>query len=248
MTNPPLQPAEPRGRGCFAKACLTFVGLFVLLAVAFIGGGFWAFRHLQNTYSTTEPLTFGNVASDGAVTPEASADDNDDVTSDAPLPPNAQPQGVDAPQSVESVRSRWRAFEKGAKRNQPARVDLTADEINTLIAANRKLRGKAFVTVANNSGRVKVSIPLDQVYMMKGRYFNGEATVEPAADGDPRHARISNVVFANQSVPDSMLDTRLFGMSSIRGYMTDWLDDNNIAFFTIENGHVVAATQGATTR
>ncbi len=249
MTNPPLPSAESRGSGCFAKACLTFVCLFVLLAAAFIGGGFWAFRHLQNTYSTTEPLTFGNVTSDNGVTVDSSAE-SDDVSSDAPLSTTAQPQPQPAEslQPVEVIRARWRAFEKAAKRNEPARIDLTEDDINTLIAADRKLRGKAFVTVANNSGRVKVSVPLDQVYMMKGRYMNGEATVEPAADGDPRHAKISDVVLANQSVPESMLDTRLFGWSSIRGYMTEWLDDNNIAFFTIENGHVVAATRGATAR
>jgi hypothetical protein len=247
MTNPPLPSAEPRRRGCFAKGCLTVVALFVLLVVAFVGGGFWAFRHLQNTYSTTEPLTFANVTGDNGVTIAPSAE-NDDVSSDAPVSTTSRPEPMQAPQSVESIRARWRAFEKAAKRNEPARIDLTADDINTLIAANRKLHGKAYVTVANNSGRLKVSVPLDKVYMMQGRYFNGEATVEPAADGDPRHARISDVVLANQSVPESMLDTRLFGWSSIRSYMTDWLDDNNIAFFTIENGHVIAATRGATTR
>lgn len=247
MTKTPMLPAEPRGGGCFAKACLTFVCLFVLLAVAFIGGGYWAFRHLQNTYSTTEPLTLGNLTTDQGIVPEA-ADEDDTVTSDVPLSPNAQPQPIDAPEPVEVIRARWRVFEKAAKRNEPAQIDLTADDINTLIAANRKLRGKAFVTVANNSGRVKVSVPLDKVFMMEGRYFNGEATVEPAADGDPRHARISDVVLANQSVPESMLDTRLFGWSSIRGYMTEWLDDNNIAFFTIQNGRVIAATRAASNR
>jgi hypothetical protein len=247
MTNDPLPSTEPRSGGCFAKACLTFFCLLVVLVLAFVGGGFWAFRHLQNTYSTTEPLTLGNVTSDQGITPEASSDD-ETVTPDAPVAPNAQPPSVNTPQSSGPVDARWRAFEKAAKRNEPARIDLTADDINSLIAANGKLRGKAVVSVANNSGRVKVSIPLDKVYMMKGRFFNGEASVEAAPDGDPRHARISDMVLAGQSVPESMLDTRLFGWSSIRSYMTDWLDDNHIAFFTIENGHVVAATQGATTR
>ena len=241
-TTTALPPPEPRGSGCFAKACLTFVCLFVLLAVAFIGGGFWAFRHLQNTYSATQPLTFGNFTSSESTVP--GGDRNDSAAGEEPLTGDQQEQPVDTPESIETVRSRWRAFEKAAKHNQPARVDLTADDINTLIAGDRKLRGKAFVSIANNAARVKVSVPLDKVFMMKGRYLNGEATVEPAPDGDPRHALISNVVLANQSVPDAMLDTRLFGWSSIRGAMTDWLDDNNIAYFTIQNDHVVGATRG----
>lgn len=247
MIEQPTPAAEPRRSGCLAKACLTFVGLFVLLAVAFVGGGFWAFRHLQNTYSTSEPLTFGQVTSDDGLVAEPSARP-EDLSSEAPRTTSAVASPPEMPESSDSIRARWRAFEKAAKRNEPARIELRADEVNTLIAANRKLRGKAFVTIAGNTGRVKVSVPLDGVFMMKGRYFSGEATVEASPDGDPRHARISDVVLANQSVSEAMLDTRLFGWTSIRGYMTEWLDDNNIAYFTIENGRVVGATRGAAVR
>lgn len=243
MTTAPLPEPVPRSSGCFAKACLTFVCLFLLLAVAFIGGGYWAFRHLQNTYSATTPLTFGNVTSSEPAVPQTF---NDEIVDriDESLAEGPQTQPSEAAVPIEPVRARWRAFEKAAKHDQQAHIELTADDINSLIASDPKLRGKAFVTIANNSARVKVSVPLDDVFMMKGRYLNGEASVEPAPDGDPRHAQISNVVLANQNVPDTMLDTRLFGWSSIRGYMTDWLDDNNVAYFTIQDGRVVGDTRG----
>ncbi len=96
----------------------------------------------------------------------------------------------------------------------------------------------------NNAARVRVSVPLDGMFMMDGRYLNGEATVEPSADGDPRKARISNVVMGNQAVPESVLDRRLFGWSSIRGLMTDWLDEHNVTLLTIQDDRVIGETGG----
>ncbi|MBA3273441.1 MAG: hypothetical protein H0T11_06165 [Chthoniobacterales bacterium] len=244
----PIPTSPPRARsGCFAKGCLIFVGLFVFLSVAFIGGGFWALRHFQKTYSATSPLNFGNVTSTEQLTDTELGDDEDVDTDEAApvLEDQPVPQPMIAQEPYAKVRSRWRAFEKAAKRNQPTRIALTEGDINALFAGDPKLRGKANVAVANNSARVKVSVPLDDIFMMKGRYLNGEATVEPSPDGDPRKVRISNVILGEQAVPEAVLDRRLLGWSSIRGLMVDWLDDNNIDYFTIQNGTVIGATRGA---
>lgn len=239
MTNGIEAPRRGSGIGCFGKGCGAFLGLLLFLTIAFVGGGYWALRHLQNTYSSTEPLTFANVASSDSSLPE--------VDEGAPAEPGAAPvieeQGqtiVPAePVSVREVQARWRAFEKAADRHQPAHIELSAAEINALIDNDPKLRGKAAVTINHNVARVRVSVPLDGVFMMNGRYLNGEATVEPSPDGDPTHARITNIILANQAVADSALDRRLFGWSSIRGYMTDWLDDKDIRYFTIQDNRVI---------
>src|SRR5690242_10735526 len=46
----------------------------------------------------------------------------------------------------QAVRARWDAFEKAARAHEPARIELTADDLNALIASDSKLRGDAFVT------------------------------------------------------------------------------------------------------
>src|SRR5947207_195667 len=58
----------------------------------------------------------------------------------APLPTAAP--GVQSPQEV---RMRWDAFERAARAHQPARIELSADDINALIASEPSLRGKANV-------------------------------------------------------------------------------------------------------
>ena len=78
---------------------------------------------------------------------------------------------------------------------------------------------------------------------MNGRYLNGEATVEASSDGDPDKARITNITLGNQAVPDSVLDQRLLGWSSMRGLIREWLEDKNIAVFKIENGQVIGETR-----
>src|SRR3989440_12887506 len=42
-----------------------------------------------------------------------------------------------------AVRARWDAFERAARANEAARIELTADDINALIASDQKLRAKA---------------------------------------------------------------------------------------------------------
>ena len=54
-----IAPRQESGAGgCFGKGCLLFVALAFLLVIAFAGGTYWAMKRLQNTYSTTTPITF----------------------------------------------------------------------------------------------------------------------------------------------------------------------------------------------
>src|SRR5438309_3099401 len=60
----------------------------------------------------------------------------------------------------QSARTKWNSFERDAHAQAPARIEMTADELNALIASEPKLRGKARVSIDNNVGRLQVSIPL----------------------------------------------------------------------------------------
>jgi hypothetical protein len=89
-----------------------------------------------------------------------------------------------------------------------------------------------------------VSIPLDEFFMLGGRFLNGEATVEPSEDGDPAKAKITNVILANQSVPDNILERRVFGWLPIRTLINQWLEEHNIATFSIRDGRVIGEAHG----
>src|SRR5262249_51245951 len=51
---------------------------------------------------------------------------------------------------------------------------LTADELNAYIQKNAEFRGKFYATIADGKVRAQVSLPLDQLPGLKGRYLNGE--------------------------------------------------------------------------
>lgn len=223
--NPTVVPPPPTAKGCCGMGCLTLFALLAFLIFAFVGGAFWATKHVLRTYSAAGPATI----------PRSEPS--------APAPSGEQGAPAATPINPAEVEVRWKAFERAARHSQKASIALSAAEINALISNDSDLRGKAFVTIQNNVGRVQVSIPLKDVLFMNGRYLNGEATVEASPDGDPDKARITNITFGNQAVPDSVLDQRLLGWSSMRGLIRDWLDDKNIAVFKIENGQVIGETR-----
>jgi hypothetical protein len=72
-------------------------------------------------------------------------------------------------------------FDHDLKNHQAATIQLSADEINALIARDPdviKNHIHLFVTLANNEGRVQTSLPTDAVShgIIKGRYFNLDAS------------------------------------------------------------------------
>jgi hypothetical protein len=256
-TETPLPP-QRSSSGCLGKGCIIFIAFVSLLILAFAGGTFWALKRLQNTYSTTTPATFPELTTGWQ---QSTGDDlePDTVAPDEAYDIREAPQTAQPRRSRETVaalQSRWRAFEEAADRHQKARIELTDEDINTLFANDPKLRGKAQVSIQENVGHVRVSIPLTDLLGrnadgwagsllgVQGRYFNGSATVRPSPDGDPTKAQISNISVADQSVPDTFLDQRFFGFPSVRTLMTDWLEDQAIERFQIRGNQVMAETRG----
>lgn len=204
-------PAQKR-MGCFAKGCLTLVALVVLLAAAFVGGSYWAVRHLRDHYS---------------------------APASAPLPSNTLSSG-----QIEQVRSQWDAFTTASNQHRPARIELSADEVNALIASKPEWRGKGFVTIDGELGHVRLSIPIAEISWLKGRYLNAECTVRPAPSRRPEDAKISEIVLIGNRVSDQVLDYQMFGWKSIRSVIADWCHENDISLFDIAGGKVILETRG----
>lgn len=158
------------------------------------------------------------------------------ATEHVDLPPNNS-----TPEEQQLALAHWKIFERSARAHMPARIEMTADELNALIAANRELRGKAFVRLDGNVGRLQVSVPLESRWF-RGRYVNGECEVTASPDGDPEAARITNVLVNGSAVPEEAL--RFRGPFTLRRYIDEWTETNDLKTFEIRDNKVILETKG----
>src|SRR4029450_11105463 len=96
-------------------------------------------------------------------------------------------------EQIQAVQERWRDFERKTRAGQPAEIGLTADDVNSSLAANRYLRRKIYVSIDGNRLRLQASIPLGEYIGRSGYYFNGDITIESdavASLGNPGFASI----------------------------------------------------------
>jgi hypothetical protein len=159
------------------------------------------------------------------------------ATEHVDLPPNNS-----TAEEQQLALAHWKIFERSARAHAPARIEMTADELNALIASDRKLRGTAFVTITGNEAQVRLSVPLESRWL-HGRYINGECTVSAAPDGDPARARISGVRVNGNPVPDEVLIMR--GPFTLRRYLEEWTQTNDVKTFEIRDGKVILETKGS---
>lgn len=159
------------------------------------------------------------------------------ATTSAQLPSNA----ATAPEQ-ESARQKWYAFERAARAHAPARVEMTADELNALIASEPRLRDRAFVTIDGNVGHLRVSIPLIDVSWLRDRYLNAECVVQSSVSGNPAGARITSVVVNGHAVSDDALNLQ-YPPWSLRRYLANWAETNDLKTFEIRDGKVILETK-----
>lgn len=160
------------------------------------------------------------------------------------------PTGAATEKEQQLVRARWDSFEKAARAHHPARIEMTADDLNALIASEPDLRGKAYVSIDNNVGHLQVSIPLDAVRWLRGHYVNAECTVQSSVSGDPRDVRITSIVVNGRPVGEEVLSWQS-GPWSLRRYLLAWSDEynlwsegNDLKTFEIRDGKVILETKG----
>jgi hypothetical protein len=219
-------PPKPKGMGCLGKGCLLIIVFLLLLAVAFIIG----------FYVGTKPKEMPQVqTSEDEQKAVAARWDEFEAGSKQETPPVApavtpNPDTPPAPEATPTP----------AATPSPNRIELTANDINQLIARSRRTRGKAFVSIENDVARVQVTVPLDKVGF-HGRSLNGSFAVRAPADHNPRNLQISDMSFTG--VPDGVLST-LLGSHSTQGYVDEFASEHGITSFTIENNKVILETSG----
>jgi hypothetical protein len=74
----------------------------------------------------------------------------------------------------QTVRARWDAFEKAAHAHEAARIALSGDDLNALIASEPQLHGNAYVTIEDSTAHLQLSMPIGKARWLRGRYLNAQ--------------------------------------------------------------------------
>jgi hypothetical protein len=231
--NTGIEPPPKRGMGCFAKGCLILIVLAILLVVVGIGGTFWSVRHV---YLSDKP----------APIPEATAPAETSA---------ATPSETSAPAPVErsgEVRERLDTMKKAARAHEQTDMELTAADINALIAANRKSRGTASVGIDGNVAQAQFSIPLQRLDVpfrnalgLGDRYLNATVTIVAPPGTNASIVQLSEVTLNGHRISAGLLDWQLPGVGkSLRTYVIKYANQYGVTDGEIRDGKVILHTSG----
>jgi hypothetical protein len=228
-----IEPPPKRGMGCFAKGCLTLIVLAILLVVIGVGGTFWSVRHV---YLSDKPAPIAQASAPrqtGPVTPGATS--------------IAMPSETSA-----AVRERLDTMKKAARAHEQTEVELSAADINALIAANRKSRGVASVGIDGGVAQAQFSIPLERLdvpfrnaFGLGDRYLNATATITAPPGTNANNVQLSDVRINGHSVPTGLLDLGIPVVGrSLRSYVIKYANQYGVTDGEIRDGKVILRTRG----
>lgn len=228
-----IEPPPKRGSGCFGKGCLMLVVLVILLVVVGVGGSFWTVRHV---YLSDKP----------APIPEATAPPTETTS------PTPGETSVATPtERSAEVRERLDTMKK-ARAHERTGVELTAADINSLIAANRKSRGTASVGINDTALQAQFSIPLERLDVpfrnalgLGNRYLNANVTIVAPPGTNASSVQLSDVTLNGHTIPGGLLDWGLPGVGkSLRTYVIKYANKYGVTDGEIRDGKVILYASG----
>ena len=219
--------------GCFAKGCLLLLVFGILFVVVGIGGTYWSLRHV---YLSDKPAPIP-----GATAPTATSAAAPGETS-APAPSERRAE----------VRERLDTMKKAARSHERTGVELTAADINALIAANRKSRGTASVGIDGNVAQAQFSIPLQKLDVpfrnalgLGNRYLNATVSITAPPGTNASNVQLSDVTLNGHSISTGLLDWQLPGVGgSLRTYVIKYANKYGVTDGEIRDGKVILYTSG----
>jgi hypothetical protein len=218
MANTWIEPPPPqRGMGCFAKGCLILLVFAFLLIMACCAGVYWGYRH----HSALLRGAFW--AKRTHVIAEAPQD----------IPTYQAPS-----EEIAATKERWRNFEATIDRHEPAEIELTANDLNGLIANNKDLRGRAFVSIEGNRLRFQLSVPLQQYIRQKGYYVNADVSIQFDGTQAVNHPRLSAITINGESLPSDLLDWK-YKSRPLENYLSEFHDTYNVGTIEVRDGKAI---------
>src|SRR5882762_615874 len=176
-----IEPPPKRGSGCLARGCLTVIVVAILLVVVGVGGTYWSLRHV---YLSDKPAPISETTA---------------PTETSAATPGETSVATSSKKSAE-VRERLDTMKKAARAHEATDVDLTAEDINALIAANRKSRGTASVGINDTALQAQFSIPLESLdvpfrsaFGLSDRYLNATVSIVAPPGTNANSVQLSEV-------------------------------------------------------
>jgi hypothetical protein len=210
--------APPRkGLGCFRRGCLILLVFLIVLAIACFAGMYWGLnRDSARFYGNYWLPKTRSLAERPTPVPEFNASD----------------------QQIQLVRERWQDFEQKARAGQPAEIELSADDINALIATSDDVRGKVFASIDGNQLRLQASVPIGGFLGRPGYYFNGEVIIELIGVQSLDGPRFSRITINGEQVPTDFLNWK-YSSRQLREYLADQGNAYEIGTMEIRDGKVI---------
>jgi|SRR5262249_20529837 len=210
-------PPRRKGLGCFARGCLILLIFAIVLAIACFAGMYWGLhRHSALFYGSYWLAKTRSIAEAPAPVREFSASD----------------------QQIERVRERWQDFEEKTRAGQAAEIELSADDINALIATTEDVRGKLFASIDGNQLHLQTSVPIGGFLGKPGYYFNGDLIIELNGVQSLDSPRFSRITINGQQVPTDFLDWK-YRSRQLREYLVDQRNAYDIGTIEIRDGKVI---------
>jgi hypothetical protein len=231
--NTRAEPPPNRGIGCFGKGCLILIVLAILFIVVGVGGTYWGLRHV---YLSDKP----------APIPETTA-----PTETSAATPGETNVAMPSEKSAE-VRERLDTMKKAARGHEQTEVELSAADINALIAANRKSRGTASVGINDTVLQAQFSIPLERLdvpfrkaFGLNDRYLNATVTIVAPPGTNVDSVQLSEVTLNGHGIPAGLLDWQLPGVGkSLRTYVIKYANQYGVTDGEIRDDKVILHTSG----
>ena len=230
--NAQVEPPPKRGMGCFGKGCLILIVLAILLVVVGVGGTYWSLRHV---YLSDKPAPIPDTA----------------PTETSAATPGETSVATPSEKSAE-VRERLDTMKNAARAHEATDVELTAADINALIAANRKSRGTASVGINDTVLQAQFSVPLERLdvpfrnaFGLSDRYLNATVTIVAPPGTNASSVQLSEVTLNGHRIPAGLLDWGLPGVGrSLRSYVIKYANHYGVTGGEIRDGKVILHTSG----
>jgi hypothetical protein len=210
-------PPRRKGLGCFARGCLTLSIFAIVLAIACFAGMYWGLhRHSALFYGSYWLAKTRSIAEAQSTVPEFSGSD----------------------QQIQRVRERWQDFEQKTRAGQPAEIELSADDINALIATTENFPGKMFASIDGNQLRLQASVPIGGLLGRPGYYFNGDVIIEPKGQQSLDNPQFSRITINGEQVPTDFLNWK-YRSRQLRDYLTEQQNAYDLGTIEIRDGKVI---------
>jgi hypothetical protein len=210
-------PPPRKGLGCFARGCLTLLAFGVILAIACAAGLFWGFqRHSAIVHGIYWLAKTHSVAEEPAPVPAFNASE----------------------EQIRATLERWNDFKQKVRARQPVAIELTGDDVNRLLAVNRKEREKIFVSIEENRLRIETSLPLGEVLGRSNWYFNSDIAIQLKGAQSLEHPRLEEIIVNGQPVPPNLLNWK-YRSRRLRDYLAEYQSDSGVGTVEIREGKLI---------